>query len=110
MKLFSKMALVAMIATLAVGGIVEFASAHTLPYRGARGLAEKLGFKLANEFDITDWKISGARRINPHEIDWKYHAKLGDGRTCDAIMTVRYLHRRSFKARAAVHPSLEQCK
>ena len=110
MRLFSKIALVATIATLALVGVVEFADAHTLPYRGARGLAEKLGFKLANEFDIVDWKISGARRINPHEIDWRYHAELGDGRVCNAILTVRYLGSRTFRARAAVHPSLEQCK
>jgi len=110
MKLFSKIALVAMIATIAAVGIVEVADAHKLPYRGAKGLANKLGFKLANQFDIVDWKISGARRINEDEIDWNYRATMGDGRICKAILVVRYKSERTFRAKAFVHPSLEQCK
>jgi hypothetical protein len=98
-RLLTKAAVVAAFAALA---FTATASAHTLHYRPAHKLANKLGVKQTHKKNhpIDRWRIFGAERTNAHQIVWVYNVDYADGTLCDAELVVRFVNNTSGLAKA----------
>jgi hypothetical protein len=97
LKTFLKAAVVALIASLAIAGV---ASANTLHFRDAKRLAVKLAVQETHRHKVDRWRIFGAQRTSPREIDWVYNVDYHDGTLCDAELVVKYANNHTSLAKA----------
>ena len=99
MKLISKVAVLAAIASLSVVGIA-FADSGALKWKEARKVARKLAIQETHRHKVDHWRIFGGQRSSNREIDYVYNVDYSDGTLCDAELVVRYVHRKGTLARA----------
>ena len=99
MRLISKVAVLAAIASLSVAG-AAFAGGSTLKWKEARKLANKLARQEAQKHKVDHWRIFGGQRISKREIDYVYNVDYSDGTLCDAQIRVKIVNPQTRLVRA----------
>ncbi len=91
MKLISKVAVLAAVASLCAVG-VAFASSGALKWKEARKVANKLARQEAHRHKVDHWRIFGGQRTSDREIDYVYNVDYSDGTLCDAEIRVKLIN------------------
>ena len=91
MRLISKVAVLAAIASLSVAGIA-FADSGALKWKEARKVARKLAIQETHRHKVDHWRIFGGQRISSREIDYVYNVDYSDGTLCDAEIRVKLIN------------------
>jgi len=99
LRLISKVAVLAAIASLSVAG-AAFAGGSTLKWKEARKLANKLARQEAQKHKVDHWRIFGGQRISKREIDYVYNVDYSDGTLCDAQIRVKIVNPQTRLVRA----------